>query len=525
MDINTLHNNAIQALNMGEFKQAHQYLMAILQQDKYFADAYFLMAMIASAHNNAQKAVQLIEQSIKLSPKNTEYLAQLAKQYALTGDHTLAKQYADEATKLLTSKTSPLTFDTLGVAYSKIGLHNEAIPLFKQAVEVNSNNHIFHYNLAISQTFVGDFIGAEHSHKKVIKLSPKFSKSHAALSNLMSISAENNNIESLTALYNRLEEADEHLNIGHALAREHEALGNFQQAFHYLTSAKQLKLKFINYQFAEDQKVFIRLHEHFNSARVAKFDGGFPSYKAHFVVGMPRSGTTLVERILSGHSDVSSAGELGYIGALVKSMGKSSTQRILDTETIDASSNIDFKQLGYQYIEQVKAVVGTNEKFVDKMPLNVLYVGFILQTLPQAKIVCLDRNPLDTIMSNFRQLFTANSGSYNYAYDLITTTQYYIEFYKLSRLWQKLFPDNFYIVNYEKLVNTPEIEAKKLIEFCDLDWQESCLTIEKNTAPVATASAVQVRSPISNKSIGNWKKYENYLKEVKDLLDKENLVY
>ncbi len=191
--------------------------------------------------------------------------------------------------------------------------------------------------------------------------------------------------------------------------------------------------------------------------------------------------------------------------------------------TVIRSDGIDFEKLGQSYIESTRALTGNTLKFVDKMPLNVLYVGFILQALPHAKIVCLERNPLDTIVSNFRQLFSANSYNYNYAYDLISTTNFYLEFRNLVELWLTTFPENFYLVNYEKLVNDPITEAKKLIEFCDLPWQDDCLHIDKNSAPVATASAVQVRSPINNKSVGNWRKYEPYLDEVKKILASKNI--
>jgi hypothetical protein len=158
------------------------------------------------------------------------------------------------------------------------------------------------------------------------------------------------------------------------------------------------------------------------------------------------------------------------------------------------------------------------------MPLNVLYAGFIIKALPKAKIICLDRGPLDTIVSNYRQLFAVNFSYYNYAYDLQTTAQFYQQFKQLTQLWLNLFPENFYVVNYEQLVNEPEKEAKKIIEFCGLDWQNECLEIHKNSAPVATASAVQVRQPINNKSVGNWQTYQEYLADVTNYLENSNLL-
>ena len=238
---------------------------------------------------------------------------------------------------------------------------------------------------------------------------------------------------------------------------------------------------------------------------------------------MPRTGTTLVERILSQHTDVTSAGELEHFGLLLKKMSSSATNRVLDAETVNATKGIDFRTLGQSYIDSTRALTGDTAKFVDKMPLNVLYVGFILQALPNAKIVCLDRNPLDTIVSNFRQLFAANSYNYNYAYDLISTAKFYLEFKSLTQLWSKKYPNNFSLVKYETLVNDPESQAKELVEFCGLTWQEDCVHIDKNSAPVATASAVQVRKPINNKSIGNWRKYDAYLDEVKVLLTEHEI--
>ena len=519
--INTLHKQAQQALNNGEFQQAHHYLMAIFKQDQTFADAYFLMAMIAAAHHNSQKAIELIEKANRLSPKNAEYLAQLAKQYSLISEHVLALKYVHLAAQC--SPQTALTLDTIGVTYSQIGLHKKAIQFFKKAVSLQEN-HLFHFNLGVSQTFIGDFEGARKSHQQVIALAPDFCKSHTALSALTKVSKDKNNITNLKLLYQKLTNSDDKLNIGHALAREYEILSDYKHAFEYLQLSKKHKLKNIDYNYKDDHQMLTSINECFSEApNLSLKKVGHLSAEAIFVVGMPRTGTTLVERILSQHTDVTSAGELEHFGLLLKKMSASKTNRVLDADTVKAAKDIDFKKLGKAYINSTRALTGDTAKFIDKMPLNILYVGFILQALPNAKIVCLDRNPLDTIVSNFRQLFAANAYNYNYAYDLISTAKFYILFRNLTKLWLKKFPNNFYLANYETLVNEPEVQAKSLVEFCSLTWQEDCLHIDKNSAPVATASAVQVRSPINNKSVGNWRNYDAYLDEVKVLLSKHNI--
>jgi len=526
-NIKQLHKQAQEALNQGQYQQAHQLIMGILSQDKYFADGYFLLGMIASVHHNTAKAIELIKQAIMLAPEQVEYIAQLAKHYALVNDHVQALHHANIAAKL--TPKSALTLDTLGVAYSQIGLHQQAVPFFKLAVVANKNNGIFSFNLGASLKFTGDFSAARKAYEQTITLMPTYCKAHAALTSLGDITAESNNIQRLTKLYQQLTQTDDLLYIGHALAREYEALGDYDKSYQYLSESKKAKLAEFNYQFSDDKYMFNALTELFTTPSINDptqnlVNAGYDSSEPLFVVGMPRTGTTLVERILSKHSAVTSAGELQHFGLLLKELSKTTTNKVIDKETVMAAASVNFSQLGKAYIDSTRAITGSSAKFVDKMPLNVLYAGFIIKALPKAKIVCLDRGPLDTIVSNYRQLFAVNFSYYNYAYDLQTTAQFYHQFKQLTQLWLRLFPDNFYVVNYEKLVNNPKKEAKKIIEFCGLDWQEQCLDIHKNSAPVATASAVQVRQPINNKSIGNWQKYKGYLTKVTEYLEKKKLL-
>mgnify|MGYP000276405004 CR=1 FL=1 len=517
--IKTLHQQSQKALNQGLYQQAHQNLILILQQDKYFADAYFLLGMIASAHHNLAKAIELINQANALAPNNVEYLSQLAKHYALDNNHVQAVHFAEFAAKVEgnLSSTSSLTLDTLGVAYSQMGLHEKAVVFFKKAVAINDKNPSFFFNLGASLKFTGDFIGAKKSYEKTISMAPNYYKAHAALTGLGGISADSNHIPQLEKLFAQAQQADDRLYIGHALAREYESLEAYDKAFHYLDTAKKFKLKQFKYSIDEDKALFKSLENHFKSGDHS-WAQGFETDEPIFVVGMPRSGTTLVERIISQHSEVTSAGELQHFGLLLKKMAKTTSNRVIDADTIIATKNVNFEELGKAYIESTRAITGKTAKFVDKMPLNVLYVGFILQALPKAKIICLDRNPLDTIVSNFRQLFAVNQSYYSYSYDLESTTEFYLLFKQLATMWLTLFPDNFYLINYEKLVNDPLNEAQQLIKYCNLPWQEQCVNIHQNSAPVATASALQVRSPINNRSVGNWKKYDAYLDSIKEIL-------
>lgn len=512
--IAALHQQAQQALNQQDYRLAHQCLIQVLHLDKYFADAYFLLGIIASSHNNLTKSIKLIQQAHLLAPDNTEYISYLAKHYALNNQAVLAKNTLDKLAERPIK--SALILDTIGVAYSRIGLHHQAIDYFQQAVELKPNNQDYQFNLAASLKFSGKFKQAREHYQQTIALNPNHYKAHAALSSLGGITTENNHLERLTQLFGELSHPDDKLYIGHAMAREYEALQDFDNSFSALTAAKADKLASLEYTLTDDQTMFDSIMSAFANdnnelSNPVSNNANQHNHEAIFVVGMPRTGTTLVERILSNHQAVTNAGELQNFGLLFKQFSQTTTNRVIDAETVAASHTIDFEKLGQAYLESTRVLSGKTAKFVDKMPLNVLYTGFIIQALPNAKIICLDRNPLDTVLSNFKQLFSVNQSYYNYAYNLDWTAEFYLLFKKLADFWLKKFPDNFYIVNYETLVNHSEAEAKKLLNFCDLTWQPACLNITSNQSPVATASAVQVRQPIHNKSVGHWQNYHEHL--------------
>lgn len=530
MTIRELHQRAQQAMGQQQYQAAHEDLLRILQQDPTFADAYFLLAMIACAFDNHGKGIELINKALGFLPDNHptrgEYLAQLAKSLVITNDHVSARQVADEAVAL--APDSPLLLDTLGVIYSRIGLHGKAVPLFKQAVAIvqakGTTKPDYYFNLGSACKFTGDFDGASQAFESVLALDPDYCKAHNAIASLGGISAEHNHLGRLTPLMETVASADDKLQLGHALAREYESLGHFDLAYSFLRRGKSAKLAELGYEFDQDKQVFDSLKALFSNS-TQPFLPGHDSREPIFVVGMPRTGTTLVERILSGHSKVSTAGELQHFGLILKEMTRTTSNKVIDSETIEAASFLDFAALGKAYINSTRCLTGERQHFVDKMPLNVLYAGFIIKALPNAKIICLDRHPLDTCVSNFRQLFAVNYSYYNYAYDLNTTAKYYLQFRELMQFWQQQFPENFHVVNYEQLVNEPETQAKQLLTFCDLPWEPDCLGIENNPQPVATASAVQVRSPINNKSVGNWRKYDNQLDGAKSILGQAGVAF
>ena len=224
----------------------------------------------------------------------------------------------------------------------------------------------------------------------------------------------------------------------------------------------------------------------------------------------------MLERILSSHSQVYSAGELKNFGVELKYMSGVQSNELLDVATVAAAQRIDYKALGKTYIESTQPWTEQTAHFIDKLPFNYLYIGFIHRALPQAKIIHMRRNPMDTCFSNYKQMF---ANAYKYSYDLEELAQYYLMYRQLMQHWHSVLPGKILDVDYEILIENQESETQRVLEFCDLDWEDACLDFHKNKQAVATASASQVREPIYRSSLQKWRHYANWLQPLQDILE------
>jgi hypothetical protein len=222
---------------------------------------------------------------------------------------------------------------------------------------------------------------------------------------------------------------------------------------------------------------------------------------------------------------VESAGELANFSLLVKRQLQTPSNWVLDAETIEAAPKLDFGKLGNDYIESTRHLTGGSAHFIDKMPLNFMYVPMIAKALPNAKIICLRRNPMDTCLSNYRQLFSTGFSYYNYAYSLKNTAEFYVQFHQLMDHFAATLGESFFQIHYESVVAEPETETRKLLEHCGLPWEPQCLEFHSNTAPVATASSVQVREKMYTRAVDRWRYYEPWLDELRAVFEANNISY
>jgi tetratricopeptide (TPR) repeat protein len=513
-DLSALQREAELAFDRRDFKRAHEICIEILAADRSRAAALFLLAMIAAEHGNFGKALEVIDLALARDTTRPEYYAQRAR--CLIALHRPRDAFESAQLALALDPQAALTLDTIGVALTHAGAHAEALEPFRRAVARDPSKAQYHYNLGASEQFVGDFARAAQAYRRALEIDPKHHRAWSALAQVSKAPFTRDETAAIERLLAASPSEDAELHLDHALAKQAEDLGLYADAFRYLERGKRYRRASAARSFAAHEALFDAAAL---TAPLAAEGLGFDSKEPIFIVGMPRTGTTLVERILSSHPAVFSAGELTNFSLAVKRATRTPSNRVLDAETLSAAASVDPRALGAAYVDSTRPRTGHTLRFIDKMPLNFFYAALIHRALPNARIICLRRNALDTCLSNYRQLFSTAFAYYDYAFDLLDTGRYYVRFDALARLWRDAIPESSYTeVRYEDVVEHTEREARRLIDFCGLEWDARCLGFADNAAPVATASSVQVRQPIYRTALARWRHYEKEIEPLRRLL-------
>ena len=502
----------------GDVKQAHKQCVSLIQAGERVGEAYQLLAQINVSVGQLHKAAELCKHAIAY--KNVvEFRVLLCRIYALLGqtDGVIAIANTVQVDDIQT----PIQADTLGVALSTCNEHARALVYFSEAVNALNPTPSFLYNYAVSSKFCGELEQAKKALWRVLDYDPTYYKAHFALSELTKGDEIRRHLTQLKQkLDNDTQSLEARLHLSHSLARELEKQRNYTQSFDVLTQAKQEKQKHLPYNEFADRLLFDYLKAAFASN--AHISPSSPSSQSStrpiFVVGMPRSGTTLVERILSSHQKVSSGGELQDFSTLLKQMSGSESVNVLDVNTLKKAESIDYNKLAQAYLARTQHI-GNSDHFVDKLPFNFFYLPYIRRAFHNAKIICLQRNPMDTCMGNFRQLFSIHNPHYYYTHSLVSCASFYRQCMDWVEHWHVIDDDNFMLLNYEALVCNPTRHIADLLAFCELSWDESCLHMQGNTAPVSTASKMQVKMPINQHSIGRWQHYKPHTNDLEAIFN------
>ena len=476
----------------------------------------FLTNLIALSHQalgNYQMAIKGYLYVIGLDNNNKEAYNNLATVFKTTNNLEEAKKNFEKALKIDPNFVVALT--NIGNFYFELNDYENAIKYLVKSLEINNKNALTHYNLGMVYSSIGEKKKSINHLKQVLTLDPTNTNADKLISRMTNYEENQEHIEEMERKLNNLKLNDfQKIPLYFSLGKAYEDKKNFQQSFKFFKEGNDTKKKLINYSLKNEIKSFNQLIRFFEEPDF-KFENKFIYEKdLIFIVGLPRSGTSLIEQIISSHSKVYGCGELSYISELVQK--NFFTNKSIDISKLRNLTNIRIKNIGNEYLKLIDNFNTELNIFTDKAPLNFMWVGIIKMLFPRAKIIHCNRNPKDNILSLYKNDF---DGRLNFAYDFDDLFEFYTEYQKLMDYWNKKIPHQIFNANYEEIIKNPENKTKELLEFCNLSFETKCLEFYQNKRPIKTVSSAQARKPIYDSSISSYKNYEEYMKDIFIKLD------
>lgn len=487
------------------------------QQYPDFVQGWSVAASLALQVNQPEIAVRAINRALQLAPDNRLLLALQIECLAALGDLKTAVSVAQQFDDY--DFDSAAAASLFGLLLSRLQLYAQARRHFQRACALEPDNGEHYYNLATVERFLGNKEAAEEAASRCLELRPADADAHLLRSGLRVQSKEHNHIQSLLDGYDLTRDFPrDRTRICYALAKELEDIGEYGRSFEYLAEGARLRRDETRYTPENDLETMREIRKVYSADVFEKRATGYVNAEPIFVIGMPRTGTTLVERVLGSHSVVRSAGELQTFALeLVKQCrATASSPATSARELVAQSRSVDFAALGESYVDNARPPGDATAHFIDKMPLNFLYAGLIHLALPKARIVLLERDPMDTCYAVFKAMF---EGIYPFSYDLEELANYFVEYKRLVDHWQEVMPGVMHVVRYEDLVTSPESAIESLLEYCSLSFEDACRKFFENPEASTTASADSVRRDFFTSSVGKWRNYERQLRPVADILE------
>ena len=498
---------ARRALEAGDLATTERICAQVLARAPDDGSAWALLTETALQRGRPDAAIVCANRAVALNPEDPIAHIMLAKCLFFSGEAARALAAAEAAAKIVGD--APQAQDALGAIFGLLGLHQRAAELFRRAVAGRPDVSQYFFNLAATERMTGMLEAAEAHCDAAISLDRHYSLAHYLRADLRIQSADRNHIAEMEALIRegKLSRSGEVL-LRFALAKEHEDLDQHASAFDHVQAGSDLQRSSISYDGRAEIAEIERIIRTQTRAWLSSCQPGSAIADPVFVLGLPRTGTTLVERIIASHSAMVSAGETGAFAVELRRAMKA------------AATSVDMADLGRRYVGSVTAFrVPANRRFVDKTLQNYLYCGMIHAALPRAKIILIQRRPLDACWAIYKAHF---QGKFLFSYHQIELAEYYLAFRRLARHWKSTLPPHALMeVNYEDIVSHPEAESRRLIDFAGLAWDEQVLRFHESQAPSATASAVQIRRPIYPTSVGKWRHHIERLEPLRTRLARE----
>ncbi len=476
----------------------------------------FLINLIGSSYQRLgdhKSAINTFLQILNLDNKNIAAYNNLGNVFKNMKNFDEAKKNYEKAIEINPNFVNAIT--NYGNLFFELNNYEDAIANFKRAIEIDSKAIQPYYNLGLVYQSIGESKQAIKNFEMVLNLEPGFTNADKMISRLIKYTKDHPHIKQMEdKIKNQKLNFLQKTHLHFALGKAYEDFEEYDSSFQNIRLANDHKKEFIKYDLNDDLKTFEALKNFFSKYNFKLDKMKLQNKKIIFIVGLPRSGTSLVEQIISSHSKIYGCGELDYMTRVIAE--NFYTENIFDNNKFANLDKNKKEKIANDYINFVEKFEPSSIIYTDKAPLNFIWIGIIKILLPNSKIIHCKRNPKDNILSLYKNDF---DDRLNFSYDFKDLFKFYKEYYQLMNLWKTKLGKEIYDVIYEDIIENPETEIKKLLNFCELDFEKECLNFYNNKRPIKTVSSAQARQPLYNKSISSYKNFEKYMKDIFNNID------
>ena len=477
-----------------------------------------VLGMCLTALGAFREAEPALRKALPLAPNNTAVANCLGVVLKAVGKPGEAREVLTQALAI-----DPEFMDArfnLAQTLRDLDRHPEALGAFRLVLEQTPQNDAVRMAYAHALKESGDLSGAEAEYRALLSSESHRAEAYFQLSGVKTFTRGDADLKTILSLLSRKpEKPNDRIHLNFAAGKAFQDLNDDPDtAFAHYQTGNSLKRATLRYDVSQDVGHMIKIAEHCTAVDcLVPAPGPDDTLPAPIlIVGMPRSGTTLVEQILASHPDVSAGGERKDLERAAKAFEERTGARL--PHWGEAFTASEAEEVGRHYLEGISEADPQARRITDKMPSNIKLLSIAAQTLPRAKIIHVRRDPMDTCFSCYTQLFSEGNA---FSYDLIDLAAYYTAYQRLAAHWEEVLPGELMLsIDYERLTAEPEDTIKTLLAFCGLDWDAACLSFHTTARPVKTASAAQVRRPLYRSSVGRWEPYRNQLAPLIDGLAK-----
>lgn len=498
-------------LRKGRFSEAVTLAVKLSLYDPQSIDVWILLGRAYVGLRNYGLALTSVQRALAIDPAHPAAL--LVSIEAKLGLGLVSEAIAAAKSLERDRNNDGSVVLQVGYCYTRTNRHADAARCYERVLALQPNNNGVLHNLAGAKLALGELDRAEQLYDELLRREPQACETYYNRAVVRKQTQDRNHIAEMEKVLAGIRSGGwGESPVCYALAKEFEDLGEWKRSIDVLTRGAAARHKQSSYKVTSDIAVMQGIQRSFDKTFCEQPSTGYSAERQIFVLGMPRTGTTLVDRILSSHSLVGSVGECDeFSRALERQAPGKGT--VFDTTRLAA---MDWEKVGREYCHAVTGILPEYSIRLDKTLTNFLYVGAILQALPDARIIHLRRNAMDTCYAIYKTLFRAG---FEYSYDLEALGQYYLSYRRLMAHWEDVLPNRFLTIDYEDLVGDQERMSRQLVEFCGLEWEDACLSFEKNVSPSLTASVAQVRTPVYATSVRLWRRYETEMAPLRRILE------